>query len=198
MIRQTGRVTPLRQALDRLRSALPTDELADAVEIPTLLALADAGDLAGVTAPLLEAVIDGRVPASERAAVLARWRTTDDVRWDEVIDAAVAWWDEARWADPSEPAHLVLADLCHLDEPMSRWLQPWLDDLDGEPARHLAAAVLADWAAPGFAELPDQQQQCRSWAASEPVVFGFTLVGGVHLEQGELGAVFDRLVPIED
>lgn len=176
---------------------MPPDELADDVEIPTLLALADAGELAAVTAPLLEALIGGRVAATDRGPVLARWRTTDLFRWDAVIDVADAWWTEARWAEPTTPAHHLLADLCHLGEPMTRWLQPWLDDLDGEPARHLAAAVVSDWAAPGFAGLADEQQQCRSWAASEPVVFGLTLVGGVHLDDGLLGEVFDRLVPFD-
>ena len=190
-------MTPLAQAVARLRSALPPDELADDIEIPTLLALADAGELAGVTAPLVEAVIGGLIPAIDRADLLARWRTTDLVRWGALIDVADAWWTEARWADTAAPAHHLLADLCHLGEPMSRWLQPWLEDLDGEPARHLAAAVLADWDAPGFAELPDEQQQCRSWAASEPVVFGLTLVGGVHLDDGDLGEVLDRLVPLD-
>ncbi len=196
-IRQTERVTPLRETLAAIRAARPECEALADNSPETWLALADTGELDRVTPLLLGALLDGTLPDEASSGLLGRWHPDVAGRSAELVEFAERWWAEALWGPEDQPAHPVLAEIVHLGEPMARWLQPWLDDLDGEPAVHLATAVLADWEAPGFAGLPDLREQCRSWAATEPVVFGLTLVGGVHLDGGVLGDVLDRLVSLD-
>ena len=40
----------------------------------------------------------------------------------------------------------------------------------------------------------DERSQILSWCRSEPVVIGLTVVGGVHLDEGQLGAALDRML----
>ena len=77
---------------------------------------------------------------------------------------------------------------------MVRWLGPWLDALDGPAARHLARFVIDGPTDPGWEASEDHAGQVLAWARTEPVLFGLTLVGGVHLDDGMLGEALDVLL----
>jgi hypothetical protein len=77
---------------------------------------------------------------------------------------------------------------------MVRWLAPWLDDLDGPAARHLATVVITQLPEAEWAAHQDERAQILAWCRSEPVVIGLTVVGGVHLDDGQLSDALDRML----
>lgn len=113
-----------------------------------------------------------------------------------IADVFDVWWSSTLMFDPpvSSEAADVLSILARLDEPLVRWLGPWLADLDGPPARHLARLVRSGLATTGWSDQTDAAGQVLAWTRSEPVVFGLALVGGTHLGEGELSEVLDLLV----
>jgi hypothetical protein len=63
---------------------------------------------------------------------------------EAVLDA---WWLETLMRAPGEhrfpfTPDVVLGVLAGYDAPMVRWLDPWLDELDGHGAAHLTAIIL--------------------------------------------------------
>ncbi len=190
----------LKVAWDELgdRESLMPDLDADAV-----VARADTGELTAAAPRLLELAVSGQAGRDGAHGLIRRLRPLLVERGSErkvVIDVLDAWWhttlalDEAEPGRDTPPASAVLGALAQTDEPLVRWLEPWLADLDGPSARHLAALVLDGLRGEAWDAVPDKREQVLAWAASEPVVFGLTLVGGVHLAEGELSDVFDRLL----
>jgi len=129
----------------------------------------------------------GSGPASERAVVT------------EALDA---WWLETLKRQPDEqdehyPTEVVLGVLVGFGAPMIRWLGPWLDELDGPGARHLATVILGGsdgLAGPAWAGKGDEAGQVLGWTRTETVINGLALIGGVHLDDGVLDQVLDRLI----
>jgi hypothetical protein len=188
-------------ALERLwdllgdRSSLFPDLAADAV-----LARARAGELTAAVPRLFELVTNdqlGDQPIVEPFRLLAEngWQTWLPLQQRAVEEFADVWWTDTRTAEtPRFRPGEVLACLAHLDLPLVRWLHPWLDDLDGPGARHLATIVLSQLDEPAWTTRPDARAQILAWTRSEPVVIGLTLVGGVHLEPGQLGSALDLML----
>lgn len=180
------------------RESLMPDLDADAV-----VARADTGELRSAAPRLLELAMDGRGGRDGAHGLVRRLRPLLADRGPErnaVIEVLDAWWNTTLALDVVEPdrlspaASVVLGVLAQTDEPLVRWLEPWLVDLDGPSARHLAALVLDGLDGEAWDEVPDKREQVFAWTASEPVIFGLTLVGGTHLEDGVLSDVLDRLV----
>ena len=104
-------------------------------------------------------------------------------------------WERVLTTHPSSPsADELLSQLVFLGLPMVRWLDPWLVSLDGPGAPQLADAIVRPAASEAWDLQPDYRQQLQAWAATEAVVIGLTVVGGVHLDEGDLAALFDRLI----
>lgn len=190
----------LNTAWDELgdRESLMPDLDADAV-----VARADTGELRSSAPRLLELALAGQGGRDGAHGLVRRLRPLLVDRGperDAVIGVLDAWWRTTLALDVVEPgrsspaASLVLGALAQTDEPLVRWLEPWLADLDGPSARHLAALVLDGLVGDAWDLVPDKREQVLAWAASEPVIFGLTLVGGVHLDDGQLSDVLDRLV----
>ncbi len=120
------------------------------------------------------------------------WDASDRRTIERVLDQ---WWLTELALEPGEPAlHDVLAALARLDIELIRWLEPWLCDLDGPGARHLARMVEDQLSSARWREIPDRRGQVLAWTRSEPVVMGLTIVGGVHLAPGQLGDALDRML----
>ncbi len=104
-------------------------------------------------------------------------------------------WEQVLTSYPSTPtADELLGQLVCLGLPMVRWLDPWLGSLDGPGAKQLADSILRPSNSEAWQLEPDYRQQLEGWAATEPVVIGLTIVGGVHLDDGDLAGLFDRLI----
>ncbi len=185
------------QAWDVLgdRESLFPDLPADAA-----LARARAGELKAALPRLLELAIGGdpgRMAITEPFDLLrqAEWTTWDDAE-RRAIEAVVdTWWAWVRTSvDPPLPVGLVLACLCRLAVPNVRWLGPWLDDLDGPAAVRLAEVAIDQLPQPEWQPIPDERDQILAWCRSESEVVGLTVVGGVHLEPGQLSDALDRIL----
>lgn len=164
------------------------------------LARAGAGELKEAIPRLLELAIGG---GAERMAIVEPFDLLRDADWTKwpaaerqaVEDVADTWWEWTRRSNDPRPAPgLVLSCLCRLGVPPIRWLGPWLDDLDGPAARHLADVVVSQLSEPEWAPIEDQRQQILAWCRSEPVVIGLTVVGGVHLDEGQLSDALDQML----
>ena len=139
----------------------------------------------------------GDVPRQQTFALLSSsdWQHWDPPERQAVVSFADTWWRATRTdEDPLVSVDSVLACLAYLGLPMLRWLGPWLEDLDGPGARHLADAVIAQFPDEAWAGLPDERSQVLAWARGEPVILGLTLIGGVHLAEGKLGEALDQLL----
>lgn len=162
-------------------------------------ARARAGELTECIPRLLElwAAADlDPVPAQEVLLHLAHnWSQFPPAGQRSIESLADALWKQALTTHPSEPsADELLGQLIHLRLPMVRWLEPWLGLLDGPGAPQLADSILRHTETDAWAAAPDARSQLESWARSEPVVMGIAVVGGVHLDEGDFGALMDRLV----
>ncbi|MEM7273110.1 MAG: hypothetical protein AAF547_08535 [Actinomycetota bacterium] len=173
-----------------------------------VLVRADQGELAAATPRLLDLAVSSGLTVTEAATAVTMlgdqaitpdaWPTmARDV--EELLDA---WWVETLQREPGTHADgfgpaTVLGILAGYDAPMVRWLGPWLDQLDGPGAVHLAEIVVAGPAAlsaEAWRGKDDQAGQLFAWARTETVVHGLALIGGIHLEDGVLDRVLDRLI----
>ena len=146
------------------------------------LALTDGLERVELTAPfdLLGELDWPRWPAAERDAI------------EELLDT---WWEWTRTAsEPQLSPGVVLACLCRVGVPQIRWLGPWLDDLDGPTAQHLARIVIEQLPEPEWEGIEDERSQILGWTRTEPVVIGLTVVGGVHLHPGQLSVALDHML----
>lgn len=177
-----------------------SDSLLPDLAFDAVLARADHGEFPESVPRLFEL---GTAPGADpdmAVAVFDRlegqdWSNWPDGRRRPVEHLLDQWWAMLLRAEPGVPAvHEVLAALVRLNQPVIRWLQPWLEDLDGPGARHLALLVINELSSPRWAEVPDRREQVLAWTRSEPVLMGLTLVGGVHLEPGELSEALDRML----
>ncbi len=200
-----GRSQRLTRAIDTLWGLMADDYgLLPTLALDALLARADRGELAAATPRLAELVVDHALSPAEAGAVVERfgandWSPTERVAVGEALDA---WWLQTLKRLPGEhpepygPAE-VLGVVAGFGAPMVRWFGPWLDELDGPGAGYLADVVIGGpdgLSGPAWAGKEDEARQVLGWARTEPVVYGLTLVGGVHLDDDVLGAVLDRLL----
>lgn len=188
-------------SLDRLwREFAPPDSLLPQLAFDAVLVRADDGEFLECLPRLLELVTLPGADPELAVAVFDRlesheWTSWPDERRRPVEELLDRWWATHLALEPGDPAiHGVLAALVRLDQPVSRWLQPWLEDLDGPGARHLALLVRDQLTSARWNEVPDRRGQVLAWTRSEPVVMGLTLVGGVHLDPGQLGDALDRML----
>lgn len=195
----------LEVAVGRLWATM-TDQygLLPELDHDAVLARANRGELLAATPRLVDLLVGARLEVADAAALTGRLGGHD---WDRVRRAAVeesldAWWWETLQRSPGEHLEpyrpeVVLGVLAAYDAPMVRWLGPWLAQLDGPGAQHLAAVVLGGpdgLSGPAWSGREDRARQVLAWAGTEPVVNGLTLIGGIHLDDGVLGAVLDRLI----
>jgi len=192
---------PLLDALDALRIEFPTsrallgDLAADAV-----FALASPGEVDAVLHRLLELATHHDL--ADRYAyeifdllVAEDWKTWDMPAVQAISAWADAWWATALFADEDAlNAGDILGQLTHLDLPMTRWLTPWLEAIDGPGAQHLARFIVDGSDHPAWSSRRDEYKQVKAWCKSETVVNGFTMIGGVHLAKGQLAQILDRVI----
>jgi hypothetical protein len=192
-------------AIERLVATMADDYgLFPTLALDAVLARADRGELVAATPRLVELVVDHRLAVADAAAVVDRfgrhrWGPTELPAVAEALDA---WWWETLMRPPGEHPEpyrpgVVLGVLVGFGAPMVRWLGPWLQGLDGPGAAHLAAVVLGgpdELSGPAWAGKENEARQVLGWARTEPVVNGLTLIGGVHLDDGVLSDVLDRLI----
>ncbi|MEM9564925.1 MAG: hypothetical protein AAGA93_20045 [Actinomycetota bacterium] len=200
-----GRSARLGAAIDDLWSRMADDYgLLPDLALDALLARADRGELVAAAPRLVELTVSHAMSVADAAAVVDRfgqydWEPPERVAVGEALDA---WWLETLRRLPGEQVEpyrpeVVLGVVVGFGVPMVRWLGPWLDELDGPGAVHLADVVLGGpdgLSGPAWVGKEDEARQVLAWARTEPVVTGLTLVGGVHLGDGVLGDVLDRLL----
>lgn len=191
----------LAEAIDRVwdvlgdRTSLMPSLLDDAV-----IARARTGEVKEALPRLLElAVVDEleHVDIVEPFDLLAEvaWRRWPDAERRVIEDLLDTWWTWTRTAiEPTIAPGRVLACLCRTGIPQVRWLGPWLDDLDGPPAQHLAEVIISQLPEPEWAGAEDERSQILGWSRTEPVVIGLTVVGGVHLADGQLSDALDLML----
>ncbi len=133
--------------------------------------------------PLIDLVIAAE-PASDPDFDLA----------ELVGDVAPVWWAQALFSHPG-PDNIVdvLAATVALTGGIDPQLRVWLADLDGPAACHFADAVTTEFASDLWSD-DDWPTRARTWARTDAAVNGITLIGGVHLEPGQLSAVLDRII----
>lgn len=200
-----GRSQRLAAGLDGLWATMADDYgLLPDLAVDAVLARADRGELAAATPRLAELLVGHELPLADAAGIVRRfgrhgWAAAERMVVTEVLDA---WWLETLKRSPAEQVEpyrteAVLGVLVGFGAPMVRWLGPWLDELDGHGASHLATVVLGGpdgLAGPAWIDKADEARQVLAWARTETVVNGLTLIGGVHLDDGVLGRVLDRLI----
>lgn len=161
---------------------------------------ASEGELTTCLPRLLELWADRRLghePAAHEVLglVAQEWPNLSSAQARSVERLGDVLWTRALTTYPSDPAvDELLGQLVWLGLPMVRWLDPWLAALDGAGARHLADVILRPSKSEAWQARPDSRQQLEAWSATESVVIGLTVVGGVHLEEGDFGALLDRLI----
>ncbi len=194
---------PLQSSLHAIRVEFPSSyELVDELAADAALAVARSGDLEGSLHRLLTLVGEDRMMDSSAAEVFDLMGDADWQRWDmpavQAISAwADAWWATALYVDVDEkPAGDVLGQLVHLELPLTRWLSPWMDALDGPGAQHLAVFIIDGSDDPGWSAYPDLLDQTNAWTRTEAVVNGFMMIGGMHLQDGQLSEILDRVIVI--
>ncbi|MGI9597706.1 MAG: hypothetical protein ACR2QK_16200 [Acidimicrobiales bacterium] len=169
--------------------------------LDALMARADRGESAVTTPRLIDLLVDYELTVEQACEVAAR---LGDHPWDRAGRAAIeevldAWWQETLVLSPGEHRQpfgpdVVLGILVGYDAPLVRWLDPWLVELDGPGASHLATAVLDGLDGPAWVGKVDQADQVIGWARTETVINGLTLIGGTHLDDDVLSDVLDRLI----
>lgn len=143
--------------------------------------------------------IDQAVDTVDR---LARGRWADQWR-TAVVEVLDQWWIQALRRDPGDqpvryPASVVLGVVSGFGSRMSRWLAPWIDELDGPGAQHLADTILGGLEGPAWRGKDDEATQVLGWARTEPVVTGVSLVGAVHLDADISDRLLDRLLRLDE
>lgn len=171
------------------------------LSIDAVLARADRGELVTAAPRMLQLLIELDLPVVSAAEVTDRlgrgtWSPIQRTVVEEVLDA---WWLETLMLEPGEhgPVYtpdVVLGVLAGYGAPLVRWLEPWLAQLDGPGALHLASVVLHGLDGPAWDGKADAASQVLGWTRTETVINGLTLIGGTHLEAGTLSDVLDRLI----
>lgn len=194
------RSRPLQEALDLLQVEFPTDRaLSGELAADVLLALATT-DLDDVLVDLLTLATDGQLEDRYAFEIFDLLRDTSWIEWDMPAVQAIVRWADAWWLTALRmlpelaDAGAALGQLVHLDLGMVKWLRVWLDELDGYGAQHLANFLIEGSDHPGWNGYDDERAQVRAWAQSETVVNGFTMIGGVHLEEGRMTKVLEEIV----
>ena len=200
--------------MDRVRSNRLTSAMADLWDLmaddyglfPGLafdaaMARASRGELVAATPRLMALLVDQQLSVEDSAALVAdlgnhRWSGRRRAALEEVFDA---WWQETLLLEPGEhqppfTPDVVLGVLVGYGAPMVRWLDPWLSELDGPGAVHLASVVLGGLGGPAWHGKADQAGQVIGWARTETVINGLALIGCTHLEDQVLSDVLDRLI----
>lgn len=203
--------TPLAEALEGAwerfggRDGLVADLGLDAVLATARVASRGEQGMRSVTPRLLElatspdpqpADLDGSprwVPIDELvAAGWPDWPPADRAAIQRVLDA---WWAETLNLEATAPGvEEVLGTLVHSGVELVRWLEPWLADLDGPPAVHLAELVLGGLRHQVWEGHEDARGRVAAWLRTEPVVVGVTVVGGIHLDDGVLSEVLEVIL----
>lgn len=194
-------ITPLDRALAEVWSVFSDQEgLIAYLKSDAVLSRSRAGEFRFCLPRLLELLVNNQLEG-EAGFVLANrlqvegWQSWKRSERDVLETFFDTWWLQTRMFDDGlVPASEVLGVLIHLGLPLVRWLGPWLEDLDGPPARHFAHLILEGFETPAWQHDSDLRGQVEGWAASEPCIFGIALVGGIHLPEGQLSEVLDRLV----
>ncbi len=170
------------------------------LEADAVMARARTGELKVAIPRLAELVVTDALVGVEPTELFEMLSSADWQSWPAGERSAIGqfadtWWTFTRSdEDPLVEADTVLACLAHLDVPLVRWLGPWLTDLDGPGAGHLATTVIERLTAKGWATRPDERLQILAWTRTEPVIVGLTLIGGVHLDEGQLGQALDLML----
>ena len=202
---------PIAVALDALRTvfadldreALRPTGLIEELSHDALWALANAEDLDRCTPRLTELLITGQLDVADPWEVTGLFARDGWPRWSAgerraVLESFDAWWATLIEIHPLPPGvDAILGSLSLLDEPLVRWLQPLLVGLDGAGALHLAELAVGGLQSVAWQGQADRRGQVLGWLASEPVILGLTLVGGVHLDDGQLGAALDVMLGLE-
>lgn len=194
-------MSALDEAVDRVWDVLgDRNSLLSVLADDAVMARARAGEAKHALPRLLElAVVDEleHLSITEPFDLLdaAGWTAWPDTERRSVEGLVDTWWTWTRTAiDPTINPGRVLACLCRLGVPQVRWLGPWLEDLDGPPARHLADVIISQLPEPEWEGFEDQRSQILGWTRTEPVIIGLTVVGGVHLDEGQLGDALDLML----
>jgi hypothetical protein len=150
---------------------------------------------------LVELLVDGALPIDDGARItdlLGRtdWSPDRRVAVEEALDA---WWEETLSLDVGEhrlpyTPDVVLGLLIGYGAPMVRWLDPWIDALDGPGSGHLARMVVDGLDGPAWVDKADEAGQVLGWARTETVVNGLALVGAAQVDDELLGRALDRLI----
>jgi hypothetical protein len=198
-----GRSLIVVAAVERLWAIMADDYgLLPDLAADAALARADGGELVAATPRLVELAVGERATPADAAAIVQRLGAHPWLPQQRrgVEDALDGWWVETLEREPGthrpgyEPG-AVLGMLVGYGAPMVRWLDPWLHQLDGPGARHLADLVLAGGpSGPTWTGHEDQALQVMGWARTETVINGLALVGGTHLPDGVLSDALDRLL----
>jgi hypothetical protein len=191
----------LGRVIDRLWDVLgDRTSLFPVLPADAALARAGAGELKAAMPRLLELAVGGVVETMEITEPFdllreAEWTTWPAAERQAVEKMADTWWEWTRRSiEPQPGVGVVLACLCRLGVPPIRWLGPWLEDLDGPAAQHLARIVIEQLPEAEWTTMEDQRQQILAWSRTEAVVIGLTVVGGVHLDDGQLSAALDLML----
>jgi len=191
----------LVDAIDRVWDVLgDRDSLLPSLPDDAVMARARSGEVKQAMPRLLELAVVDKLEHTrivEPFDLLAEngWRSWPDNE-RQVIEALLdTWWTWTRTAiEPAVSPGRVLACLCRTGVPQIRWLSPWLDDLDGPPARHLAEVIVSRLPEAEWEGSEDQRSQILGWSRTEPVIIGLTVVGGVHLDDGQLSDALDLML----
>lgn len=191
----------LGEAIDRLWDVFgDRTSLFSVLDSDAVLARAHAGEVRGALPRLMELIVADAVSPADRIESFDLLSSEDVAPWSRADRSAIERFADTWWRftleteQPAPPVDAVLACLVRLDAPLIRWLSRWLDELDGPAAHHLARTVIDGLDDPGWADHDDEREQILGWARTEPVVLGLTVVGGVHLDEGELSEALDRML----
>ncbi len=196
----TPRSLPLQRSLDLLRVEFPTDRaLSGELGSDALFALAST-DIESVLVDLLTLAGDGLLGDRYAYEIFDLLNDAGWADWDMPAVQAIVRWADAFWLTAlrmmpeNADAGAALGQLVHLDLGMVKWLAVWLDELDGYGAEHLANFLIEGSDHPGWDGYEDERAQVRTWAQSDTVINGFTMIGGVHLPAGRMEQVLDEIV----
>lgn len=171
------------------------------LETDAVLARADDGGLTQAVPRLLDLLTAGQVSVADGATIASMigsypWAVEQRILIEETF---AAWWLETLMRSPGEHTEpftpdAVLGILVGYDPSMIRWFEPWLFELDGPGAAHLATMVLDGLDGPAWVGKDDEASQVLGWARTETVINGIALIGGTHLDDDVLSDVLDRLI----
>ncbi len=204
-IERPGRSITLTEALDRAWTAMAeTYGLLPDLAIDAVLARFDRGEVAEAAPRMLQLLVGQELAVETAADVVVRlgdrpWSTGQLVAIQDVLDA---WWREVLMTEPGDHTapytpEVVLGVLAGFDAPMVRWFEPWIAELDGPGAIHLASIIVAgtdELTEAAWVDKADQADQLFGWARTETVINGLALVGGTHLDDDLLSETLDRLI----